>query len=65
MVINNVAEQIQNGNKSIIGMMIESHPKGGNQKLTADLSQLEYGKSITDGCLTGSTVTAFMSCVTR
>ena len=51
MVINNVAEQIRNGNKSIIGMMIESHLKGGNQKLTADLSQLEYGKSITDGCL--------------
>ncbi len=51
MVIKNVAEQIQNGNKSIIGMMIESHLKGGNQKLTADLSQLEYGKSITDGCL--------------
>lgn len=59
MVINNVAEQIQNGNKSIIGMMIESHLKGGNQKLTADLSQLEYGKSITDGCLDwDSTVTA-------
>ncbi len=59
MVITNVAEQIQNGNKSIIGMMIESHLKGGNQKLTADLSQLEYGKSITDGCLDwDSTVTA-------
>jgi 3-deoxy-7-phosphoheptulonate synthase len=40
-------------------MMIESHLKGGNQKLTADLSQLEYGKSITDGCLDwDSTVTA-------
>ena len=51
MVIQNVAEQIKNGNKSIIGLMIESHLKGGNQKLTADLSQLEYGKSITDGCL--------------
>ncbi|MGM8888052.1 3-deoxy-7-phosphoheptulonate synthase, partial [Psychrobacter sp. 1U2] len=59
MVIQNVAEQIQKGNKSIIGMMIESHLKGGNQKLTADLSQLEYGKSITDGCLDwDSTVTA-------
>ena len=59
MVIQNVAEQIQNGNKSIIGMMIESHLKGGNQKLTSDLSQLEYGKSITDGCLDwDSTVTA-------
>ncbi|OLF38264.1 MULTISPECIES: 3-deoxy-7-phosphoheptulonate synthase [unclassified Psychrobacter] len=59
MVIQNVAEQIQKGNKSIIGMMIESHLKGGNQKLTEDLSQLEYGKSITDGCLDwDSTVTA-------
>ncbi len=51
MVIQNVAEQIQNGNKSIMGLMIESHLKGGNQKLTGDPSQLEYGKSITDGCL--------------
>ncbi len=59
MVISNVAEQIQNGNKSIIGMMIESHLKGGNQKLTEDLSLLEYGVSITDGCLDwDSTVTA-------
>ena len=51
MVIQNVGEQIKNGNKSIMGLMIESHLKGGNQKLTSDLSQLEYGKSITDGCL--------------
>jgi 3-deoxy-7-phosphoheptulonate synthase len=59
MVINNVAEQIQNGNQSIIGMMIESHLKGGSQKLTADLDALEYGMSITDGCLDwDSTVTA-------
>ncbi|MFC6203827.1 MULTISPECIES: 3-deoxy-7-phosphoheptulonate synthase [Psychrobacter] len=59
MVINNVAEQIQNGNQSIIGMMIESHLKGGSQKLTADLDALEYGVSITDGCLDWeSTVTA-------
>ncbi len=62
MVINNVAEQIQNGNKSIIGMMIESHLKGGSQKLTTDLNQLEYGMSITDGCLDwDSTVTALQS----
>ena len=62
MVINNVAEQIVNGNKSIIGMMIESHLKGGNQKLTEDLSQLEYGVSITDGCLDwDSTVIALHS----
>ena len=51
MVIQNVAEQISNGNKSIMGLMIESHLKGGNQKLPSDPSELEYGKSITDGCL--------------
>lgn len=51
MVIQNVAQQIQNGNQSIMGMMIESHLKGGRQDLTQDLSKLEYGKSITDGCL--------------
>ena len=51
MVIQNVGEQIQNGNKSIMGMMIESHLKGGRQDLSADPSDLEYGKSITDGCL--------------
>src|SRR5690606_41669813 len=51
LVIQNVAEQIKNGNRSIRGLMIESHLKGGNQKLTTDLSQLDYGKSITDGCL--------------
>lgn len=51
MVVNNVIGQIQNGNKSIMGLMIESHIKGGNQKIPSDLSQLEYGKSVTDGCL--------------
>ncbi|ELA08636.1 phospho-2-dehydro-3-deoxyheptonate aldolase [Moraxella macacae 0408225] len=59
MVIHNIGEQIVNGNLSIIGMMVESHLKGGRQDLTADLSQLEYGKSITDGCLDWeSTVTS-------
>lgn len=51
MVINNIAEQIQHGNKSIMGLMIESHLNGGRQDIPSDLSQLEYGKSVTDGCL--------------
>ncbi|UNU73541.1 3-deoxy-7-phosphoheptulonate synthase [Moraxella nasovis] len=51
MVIQNIAGQIQNGNTSIMGLMIESHLKGGRQNIPADLSQLEYGKSVTDGCL--------------
>ncbi len=51
LVMDNVANQIVEGNKSIIGMMVESHLKFGNQKIPKDLSQLEYGKSVTDGCI--------------
>lgn len=51
MVIDNIAEQILAGNKSIVGMMIESHIKAGRQDLKSDKASLEYGKSITDGCI--------------
>lgn len=51
LVLDNVAQQILEGNQSIIGVMLESHLKAGNQKLSSDKSQLEYGKSITDGCI--------------
>lgn len=47
----NVVEQRLAGNANIIGMMLESNLHEGNQKLTDDLSRLEYGISITDGCL--------------
>ncbi|MDB5389187.1 MAG: phospho-2-dehydro-3-deoxyheptonate aldolase [Planctomycetaceae bacterium] len=39
------------GNRYIAGLMLESNLFAGNQKLTADLSQLQYGISITDGCI--------------
>jgi len=48
---NDVLQQRANGNKSIVGLMLESNLREGNQKLTADLSKLEYGVSITDGCI--------------
>jgi len=41
-----------------IGAMLESHLKAGNQKLTDDKSLLEYGKSITDGCIDWETTEA-------
>ena len=47
--------QILEGNKSIVGLMIESHLKFGRQDIPADLSQLEYGKSVTDGCISWDT----------
>ena len=46
-----VVDQIEAGNRSISGVMIESYLKEGNQPLTADLSNLAYGVSITDSCI--------------
>jgi 3-deoxy-7-phosphoheptulonate synthase len=51
LVMDNVSNQIIEGNTSIVGMMIESHLKFGRQDIPKDLSQLEYGKSVTDGCI--------------
>lgn len=39
------------GNTNIVGLMLESNLNPGNQSLTADLKQLQYGVSITDGCI--------------
>ena len=49
-VLKNVANQIKNGEKNILGVMLESHLKEGNQKL-ANIKDLEYGRSITDACI--------------
>lgn len=51
MVLENVVQQVVDGNNSISGVMIESYLSAGNQKVSADLSQLKYGVSITDGCI--------------
>ena len=51
LVARDIVNQIDEGNKSIVGIMLESNIKAGNQKLTADLSALEYGVSITDACI--------------
>ena len=49
-VLKNVASQIINGEKNILGIMLESHLKEGNQKLL-NRKDLEYGRSITDACI--------------
>jgi len=50
-VMEDVVGQIRAGNRSLIGVMIESHLEFGNQPLPKDLGQLRYGVSITDGCI--------------
>ena len=51
LVIANVTNQILEGNRSIIGLMIESHLVAGSQKLSADRSRMVYGQSVTDACI--------------
>ncbi len=55
LVMDNVCNQILEGNKSIIGLMIESNINEGNQPITEDLSQLKYGVSVTDACINWET----------
>ncbi len=50
-VLADVVSQIEQGNRSIIGVMIESNLGFGNQPLPKDPSELQYGVSITDGCI--------------
>lgn len=50
-VVENCVDQIVNGNKSIIGFMLESNLFEGKQTVTEDLSLLKYGVSVTDGCI--------------
>jgi 3-deoxy-7-phosphoheptulonate synthase len=51
VVWNDVLRQRIAGNETIVGLMLESHLNAGQQKLDGDPSVLEYGVSITDGCL--------------
>jgi 3-deoxy-7-phosphoheptulonate synthase len=51
LVLDNIGNQILEGNKSICGVMIESNINAGNQSIPADLSQLKYGVSVTDACI--------------
>ena len=51
LVMENVTNQILEGNQSIIGLMVESNIKHGRQNIPANLDELEYGQSVTDGCI--------------
>lgn len=51
LVLENITNQIVDGNTSISSLMIESHLGWGNQPIGDDISQLKYGVSITDACI--------------
>ena len=54
-VLRDVASQLREGSKNVMGVMLESHLVEGNQKLNSDLSKLTYGQSVTDACINFST----------
>ncbi|MDO8442542.1 MAG: 3-deoxy-7-phosphoheptulonate synthase [Polaromonas sp.] len=53
-VARDIAAQVAGGSRHVFGLMVESYLKPGAQKFTPgkdDAKALEYGKSITDACL--------------
>jgi len=50
-VLRDIVQQKLAQTDSLIGVMVESNLREGNQPIPKDLTQLEYGVSITDPCL--------------
>lgn len=46
-----IVRQRQEGNRAIIGAMLESYIKAGNQSIPKNLHDLQYGVSVTDECM--------------
>ncbi|WP_163559835.1 3-deoxy-7-phosphoheptulonate synthase [Halomonas sp. NO4] len=61
LVMENVTNQILEGNRSIMGLMVESHIGWGNQKIPDNLDDLQYGVSITDACIDWDTTEQAMT----
>jgi 3-deoxy-7-phosphoheptulonate synthase len=51
LVMRDVVHQIREGNRSVVGLMVESFIEAGNQPIPEDLSRLRYGCSVTDPCV--------------
>jgi 3-deoxy-7-phosphoheptulonate synthase len=54
MVIESIAQQLEEGDRRIGGVMLESHLVAGRQDLVPG-KPLVYGQSITDGCIDWAT----------
>jgi 3-deoxy-7-phosphoheptulonate synthase len=51
LVMRDVVHQIREGNRSVVGLMVESFIEAGNQPIPEDRSKLRYGCSVTDPCI--------------
>ena len=60
LVVGDCINQIVEGNRSIIGLMVESNLNWGNQAIPEDLTTLKYGVSVTDACIDWDTTEEIM-----
>ena len=51
IVWRDVLSQRVDGDRSIVGLMLESNIHPGNQPVNSDRTKLQYGVSVTDGCI--------------
>lgn len=51
IVAEDAVQQIVNGNRSIVGLMLESNLNAGNQSAEQPVCDMKYGVSITDACI--------------
>ncbi|KAK4049976.1 hypothetical protein OIV83_003800 [Microbotryomycetes sp. JL201] len=59
-VIKDVCQQLEKGEKGIMGVMIESNLEAGNQKVTNGKQGLKRGVSITDACVDWKTTVTML-----
>jgi len=55
LVAENCVNQVLEGNRSIVGLMLESHLEAGSQPIPPDRGSLRYGVSVTDACIDWAT----------
>ncbi|MGE5714188.1 MAG: 3-deoxy-7-phosphoheptulonate synthase [Betaproteobacteria bacterium] len=60
LVFMDCVHQIKEGNRSIVGLMLESHLNAGSQPIPSDLAQLRYGVSVTDACIDWATTSELL-----
>ncbi len=60
LVLSDCVNQVDEGNRSLIGFMLESNLEAGSQPIPKDPAQLRYGVSITDACMDWRTTEAVL-----
>jgi 3-deoxy-7-phosphoheptulonate synthase len=59
-VAESAVAQIKDGNRSIMGLMLESNIHEGNQSSEQPRSDMRYGVSVTDACINWETTESLL-----